>query len=603
MYDGVCSLFDFNIFSVMKAKSEELFAASHTHGYRTNFLPFAFRIFVLLFIWNRVDNSFSLLSAIKQNHAKHEFIFQNLLRHTVPGKHYKENCKFTCHGLAFILLLVTVAWIFILLLKAGDIEQNPGPQTGTSVSTANTSSLASGGSMNLSTLQNKLSIVHYNVQSITRKIDILSSELFEFDILAFSETWLNPSISKETLLIQSYREPERKDRQGNSHGGVMIYVKDSIYYKRRLDLEPRGIECIWIELVLKHKHILFGLFYRPLNSDLNYYSTMEDSIHLAVDTGINDIIITGDFNINMYNPQSARKINDFCNQFSLTQVVNEPTHFTEHSSTLIDLMLVSNPNHVILNGVGDHFLGQDLRYHCPIFGIFKFCKPIRRSFTHHIWRYEQGNYDLLKEMASSTDWKALHNLDINVYAKRLIDKILEISKDCIPNKIVTIRPSDPPWMTSSIKRYIRKRKRAYRRAKQTNFMNDWNTFRRLRNKTISMIRESKKALNESLSDKLKSDSLSPRQWWSLLKSFISPSSQASSPPLEKDGLVFVEEKVNVLNDFFRDQTLLNDHDAALPEIAPYLVERCLSSLVLSPDEVKLILKSLPVGKATGPDGQ
>ena len=61
----------------------------------------------------------------------------------------------------------------------------------------------------------------------------------------------------------------------------------------------------------------------------------------------------------MYNSQSARKENDFYNQFSLTQVVNEPTHFTEHSSSLIDLMLVSNPNHVILNGVGDPFLGQD----------------------------------------------------------------------------------------------------------------------------------------------------------------------------------------------------------------------------------------------------
>ena len=58
-------------------------------------------------------------------------------------------------------------------------------------------------------------------------------------------------------------------------------------------------------------------------------------------------------------------------------------------------------------------------------------------------------------------------------------------------------------------------------------------------------------------------------------------------------------ETNIVNDHSRDQTLLNDHDSVLPEIAPYLVERCLSFL---PDEVKLILKSLPVEKATGPDG-
>ena len=70
-------------------------------------------------------------------------------------------------------------------------------------------------------------------------------------------------------------------------------------------------------------------------------------------------------------------------------------------------------------------------------------------------------------------------------------------------------------------------------------------------------------------------------------SLLSPLLLKPSPPLEKEGLVFVkeEEKANVLNDFFRDQTLLNDRDAVLPEIASYLDERCLSSLVFSPDEV------------------
>ena len=35
---------------------------------------------------------------------------------------------------------------------------------------------------------------------------------------------------------------------------------------------------------------------------------IEDSISLATDTGVNDIIITGDFNFNMSNPQLSRKI-------------------------------------------------------------------------------------------------------------------------------------------------------------------------------------------------------------------------------------------------------------------------------------------------------
>ena len=153
--------------------------------------------------------------------------------------------------------------------------------------------------MNFTNLSNHLSFVHYNVQSLAPKLDILGPELFEFDILAFSETWLKPSISSVDLHMHSFRKPERKGRTGDSHGGVIIYVKEDIYYKRRLDLEPRGIECIWIELILKNKHILFGLFYRPPNSDAIYFSTVEDSFHLAVDTGMKDIIITGDFNFNM----------------------------------------------------------------------------------------------------------------------------------------------------------------------------------------------------------------------------------------------------------------------------------------------------------------
>ena len=62
-------------------------------------------------------------------------------------------------------------------------------------------------------------------------------------------------------------------------------------------------------------------------------------------------------------------------QISLNQSISQPTHFTEHSSSLIDIILVSNKENLILFGVADPFLNQDVRFHCPVYGVPKFSKP------------------------------------------------------------------------------------------------------------------------------------------------------------------------------------------------------------------------------------
>ena len=51
-------------------------------------------------------------------------------------------------------------------------------------------------------------------------------------ILAFTETWLGPTI--DDLILQSNYRPEQKDRDLNIHGGVMLYVKKGLHYKRRM---------------------------------------------------------------------------------------------------------------------------------------------------------------------------------------------------------------------------------------------------------------------------------------------------------------------------------------------------------------------------------
>ena len=347
--------------------------------------------------------TYSLLMEMSKNeYLAHNTYMHGYRRTTIMGKSLRANYAFTLIVAICFLAVKFATWLSIILLCSGDVHPNPGPST-TSSDSLSSSYNMSDSIFNPLSLNHNLSFVHYNVQSIVSKLEILHAELLQFDILAFTETWLGPVIDTNDLILDSYNTPQRKDRIGGTHGGVMVYVKEGIHYKRRDDLELRGITCIWIEVANSRKHILFGLFYRPPNSDANYYSNIEDSLALALDTGIADIIVTGDFNFNVLNPQTARKIDSFCTQFSLYQSVEQPTHFTENSYSLIEIILVSNKNNLILSGVGDPFLDQELRYHCPIFGIFKFLKPKFKSFLRHIWRYEYGDYNLLRQKASSID--------------------------------------------------------------------------------------------------------------------------------------------------------------------------------------------------------
>ena len=132
----------------------------------------------------------------------------------------------------------------------------------------------------------------------------------------------------------------------------------------------------------------------------------------------------------------SRKIESLCTQFSLHQTINQHTHFTEHSSSLIDILLVINKDHLILSGVGDPFLNQEIRYHCLIYSIFKFSKPKSKTVMRHIWSYEQGNYDLLRQKVLSIDWSSLQDNDVDVYAENINTAINSITSECIPNKHV-----------------------------------------------------------------------------------------------------------------------------------------------------------------------
>ena len=79
-----------------------------------------------------------------------------------------------------------------------DIEVNPGPDSIEDI----IYSCEALSATSFETLSNHLCIFHMNIQSIVPKIDIIRSEAGAYDLLVFSESWLKPNITDETINIE-----------------------------------------------------------------------------------------------------------------------------------------------------------------------------------------------------------------------------------------------------------------------------------------------------------------------------------------------------------------------------------------------------------------
>ena len=157
---------------------------------------------------------------------------------------------------------------FQLLLCAGDIELNPGPDSESNTShnkhrSKRSSSTKSNTFSLCHDMPSGLKIVHWNLQRIAphqgnTKLDelklLLSNPGKECHILGITETWLDANFTDSEIQIPGYNL-ERLDRvkvslpfPKNGGGGIAVYIDKNIPYLRREDLESKDIESVWIKL-------------------------------------------------------------------------------------------------------------------------------------------------------------------------------------------------------------------------------------------------------------------------------------------------------------------------------------------------------------------
>ena len=107
----------------------------------------------------------------------------------------------------------------------------------------------------------------------------------------------------------------------------------------------------------------------------------------------------------------------------MDQLITEPTHYTESSSSIIDLGFTSNKTNIQSSGIGDTFLEQNIRYHCPVLFVFNFSKNTSPILHRHSWLFDRGDCDSYSQSIQETNWSMLKNDDINIYAKNVTEKI------------------------------------------------------------------------------------------------------------------------------------------------------------------------------------
>ncbi|CAC5401986.1 unnamed protein product [Mytilus coruscus] len=347
-------------------------------------------------------------------------------------------------GISFILLVLQI------LLILGSIETNPGPSD---YEASPESSINSKDLSNFYDLFSKsLSFLHLKIQSLAPKIDLIAAEYEEFDILAFTESWLNSSHTDDSINLLNIHSPFRRDRGPQKLGGeVVVYVKNNLNVRRRPDLEIDELEAIWLELKVQNKNIVFGTFYIPPNSGHETWDKVETSLDMALNDNKDNIIVSGDFNENQLNISNS-KVKALLNQFSLTQMIDEPTHFTENSTSLIDLIMTSNVNEISYCCVGPPLTDQ-IRYHCPVIGFLNFLKTPLKAFKRKIWLYDEGDYDLFRNTRSEADWDTIIASDSeDEVTENITNTILPAAAISIPNKIITVRKSSPVWLKNDVKK-------------------------------------------------------------------------------------------------------------------------------------------------------
>ena len=504
------------------------------------------------------------------------------------------------YGCAYVLCqtchLLHLQWFFLnSILLSGDVELNPGPNT------------------------SMFSFCSWNLNSITAhdfvRVSLIEAynSIYEYDLLGIVETHIDSFVDETKLLIPGYTFVKSNHPSNTKRGGVGLYIKETFPARERPDLVklPESIVC---EIQLNQRKHFFALIYRSPSQTLDEFDIFMENFELMLSSmSIEEpycIIITGDFNCRSPHWWKDERENDegrifeaFTAELGLQQLVCEPTHFIGESKSCIDLIFTNQPNLFLETGVHPTLHRQC--HHHVVFAKITAHNLTPPSYKRKLWYYDRANIPAIKKSIELYNWQEIfQDLECpNLQVEAINDVLTNIFSNFIPNEIKTIRPRQAPWITQSIKNFIRKKNRAYK-----NFVKNGRPDNKLADiqdmilQSSKIIEEAKSQYFKKIGRTLSNSKTSQKTYWSLINKIMNKAKIPVIPPLlEKDIFVLdFESKAQIFNDYFVGQCTTIDTGSEVPSQLVYSAPP-LTEFQISEEKILSIIRSLNPNKAHGWD--
>ena len=383
-----------------------------------------------------------------------------------------------CIGICWCLALTLIFLLIVLLLLCGDVESNPGP---------------------IQRLKN-LAVCHVNIRGLTSsKIRAIKASLCNvYDIITISETFLGP-LSTAGLELPGYHDILRRDRP-TFGGGLAIYIKQTIPFKRIIDFESMLIENIWIEVNTSEGKLLICNVYRPPNC-ADFWEHFDANIDLVKSESMTkNLIILGDLNAD-FNTLHGRHMTELCLIHNLHYHINEPTRITATTKTCLDQIISNIPNFISSTTIDPPVSTND---HCTVGLQLKFNLIKEQAYHRHVWLYEKRDNDGFRQALSNANWELCFlNNNVDEACSKWTETFINIARVFIPNKSILIRPRDSPWFTCELRKMRRKIIRLYHNAKTKMNAYHWNKYKVFRNEYQCNLDKAEGDYTQALNDSLK----------------------------------------------------------------------------------------------------